>query len=84
MSWAGTTGVRSSILGRNFSDFLLTPPPMMMSCGPQHALDQIEISLKAVGVLLPRQVVVLADRLGRPVFGLPVVERQVPELGVGH
>ncbi len=32
-STAGTTGVRMSMSGRNFSDFLLTPPPMMIRSG---------------------------------------------------
>ena len=32
-SWAATSGVRISMWGRNFSAFLLTPPPTMISSG---------------------------------------------------
>ena len=40
-----TISVRSSMRGRNFSDFLLTPPPTMMSSRPEDGLDELEVRL---------------------------------------
>jgi len=40
-SVAGTTGVRVVISGRNFSTFLLTPPPMMNRFGPSSVLEVV-------------------------------------------
>ncbi len=82
--WAGTMGVLSSILGRNLPAFLLMPPLDGDQPGPQHLLSQLEIGLKPVGILLPRRLIVPADRLGRPVLGLFAVQRKVSQLAAGY
>ena len=71
--------------GRNFSAFLLTPPPTMMSSGQRTASTSSKYVWSRVRPLLPRELFALAYRLGRPVLGdAAVVERKVPELGVRY
>ena len=81
---AGTIGVRMSSSGRNFSAFLLTPPPTTMRSGQKQALDGAEVAAQPLRPLLPGQALGLPHAVGGAGLGVLAVELEVAELGVGH
>ena len=84
-SCAGTISVRARTWGRNFPDFLLTPPPMMMRSGQKQLLHELHVVAAGGGPTPSTTGRRPPGRTPRPSpRPSPWCSGQVAELGVRH
>ena len=82
-SLAGTSSAFSFSLGMNFSDSLLTPPPITMRSGQRIASTLLVVALKALRPFAEGEALLVLDAGRGPRFGVVAVHLDVAELGVG-